>query len=277
MNDWEIVSWFLGLRDYMPLAQILFEKFEEVELIESPQEPSFGKDNEEIEKRWKEHLKACPNDFDGCLGSVVSFSLSEKKLSIKFRKARFSEYYFAQRPEMLNIADCNNYCLPLSFGAIAITKPTEDCPFGSIIFAERGKTAFDSGKITLLPGGYFDPEQDYFGGEKGEKIYSLNITILRECFEELCFHTLALKIDFLGVIYNRRQPLIAVLLNLPFTAEQLKESVNSGKETEVERVFFIDNNIYAVREFLTKEARQGKKLAIHDAWKLILYFSDTNN
>jgi len=76
----------------------------------------------------------------------------------------------------------------------------------------------------------------------------------------------------LGVIYNRRQPLIAVLLNLPFTAEQLKESVNSGKETEVERVFFIDNNIYAVREFLTKEARQGKKLAIHDAWKLILYF-----
>jgi len=68
----------------------------------------------------------------------------------------------------LNIADCNNYCLPLSFGAIAITKPTEDCPFGSIIFAERGN-CFDSGKITLLPGGYFDPEQDYFGGEKGEK------------------------------------------------------------------------------------------------------------
>lgn len=90
MNDWEIVSWFLGLRDYMPLAQILFEKFEEVELIESPQEPSFGKDNEEIEKRWKEHLKACPNDFDGCLGSVVSFSLSENLLLAWAKKIDFS-------------------------------------------------------------------------------------------------------------------------------------------------------------------------------------------
>lgn len=261
-----VVAKMLGLEDFLPLAQT-FKGFNDVELIES--DFPFVQNREETEKLWKKHLELFPDDFDGSLGSVVSFSFSGKKLIIKYRKAKFSEYCVTQRPKTLDINDCFNYCLPLSFGAVATTKPTRDSEEGYIIFAERGNTAFDNGRITTLPGGYFDPEQDC----------NFKNIILRECLEEL--HTRPSKIEFMGVIYNRegsRQPLVAVHLKLPFTAEQMEEVINNReREKEIGRLFFVENNAFAVHDFLAEEARQGKTLAIHDAWKLILYFSDTYN
>jgi 8-oxo-dGTP pyrophosphatase MutT (NUDIX family) len=265
---------FLGLKDYFPLGQLLCTGFENIGLIKEEEARSFSpEDSERIKTSWREHLERNPKDYDGCVGSVVSLSQFGGRLTIKFREAKFSEFYATQtrRPEVLDVKSRpldREFCLPLSFGAVAVTKPVPPYSKGCLVFAKRGETAFDAGDWTLLPGGYFDPKKDYFLGEDG-RVYSIFVTILRELFEELRVSRFE-SVNFLGLVYSKRgsrQPLLAASLQLPFTAEELKEITRTGEEEEVEQIFFVENDIFAVRTFL-----QGKSLAIHDAWKLLLFF-----
>lgn len=265
----------LGLEDYLPLAKVICAGFQNIELLKEEKPRSFSPEYiERVKTLWSEHLERRPDDYDGCVGSIVSLSRSGKKLTIKFREAKFSEFYATQtlRPEILDTkSECldRGFCLPLSFGAVAVTKPSSAYAKGCIVFAERGETAFDEGRLTLLPGGYFDPGKDYFRGE-----YSIMVTVLRELHEELRVSKCE-RIDFLGLVYNgwgSRQPLLAVALQLPFTAEELWEIARNGEQNEVRRIFFIENDIFAVGEFLKRKKLAGKTLAIHDAWKLLLFF-----
>ncbi len=264
----------LGFEEYVSSGQVLCAGFENVELLEEKKQRRFSPEFlATIEAVWLKHLQNSPNDYNGRVGSIVSFSLSGKKLTIKFREGSFAEFYATQsrRPEFVDVkSKCldREICLPLSFGAVAVTKPSPLHPKGCIVFAQRGKTAFDEDRLTLLPGGYFDPDKDYFRGERG-KVYSISVTILRELFEELHVPVCE-SVRFLGLVYNNqgsRQPLLALSLNLPFTTEELKEITRNMKEEEVRQIFFVENDISVVGEFI-----RGKKLAVHDAWKLLLFF-----
>lgn len=266
----------LELEEYVSSGQVLCVGFRDVELMKEKEERRFSPELlAVIEAAWLRHLQSNPHDYNGCMGSIVSFSLSKDKLTIKFREGSFAEFYATQarRPEFLNVHSGSldeGTCLPLSFGAVAVTRPSPLHPTGCIVFATRGETTFDEGRITLLPGGYFDPSKDYIRGEKG-KIYSIKVTVLRELFEELRVSRYE-SIRFLGLVYNNqgsRQPLLALFLNLPFTAEELEKITGNAKEEEVKQIFFVDNDVFAVKEFL-----RGKKLAIHDAWKLLLFFQE---
>jgi 8-oxo-dGTP pyrophosphatase MutT (NUDIX family) len=265
----------LGLEKYVSLGQVLLDDFKNVKLAEKNLNLDLSLETKEkIAEKWKKHLEKNPNDFDGDLGSVISILNLSNSLKIIFRKGKFSQFFATEsnRKQFININNSfldKETCLPLSFGAIAITKPEKNHLNGYIVFAKRSKTAFDRGKITLLPGGYFDPSKDYFLNKKLNKSYLIEITIIRELFEETNLYLNSVKPEFLGLVYNKKgskQPLIAVLIKLPFTKKELIKMINIDEENK--EIFFVNNNIKAVKKFL-----KNKELAIHDAWKLILYFN----
>jgi len=264
----------LGLEEQLQLGQILFEDFDTVELCELIKKMNFSfKKEKSIQRKWEKHLLSHDKDFDGSLGSIFDMYKYKKTiLRIKFRKAKFSQFLGTQedRPLRINLRKFpmdKEICLPLSIGAIAITNPTPDHTKGCMLFAERAKTAFDENVMTLLPGGYFDPSKDFFIGENEknlERKYSIVLTLLRELFEETGIILSNVKINYLGMIYNSygsKQPLIACYVNIPYPDKLIMD-----KETK--RIYFVDNDIEAVKEFI-----KGKKLAWHDALKLILYFN----
>ncbi len=266
----------LRLEEYFPLGQVLFDNFNEVILVEEKKEINFSfKEKERIQKEWQEHLLENPNDFDGNVGSVMEIIENDKILKIIFRRGKFSQFYSTQkkRKEKINLFDVpldKGACLPISFGAVTTTKSSSENPHGCIIFAKRGKTAFDSEVITLLPGGYFDPEKDFSLFQSVDS-YSILSTVSREFFEETGIVMDSIKVDYLGIVYNSlgsRQPLIACHLDIPFSKEELK--IRTDEESK--EIFFINNDINSVKEFI-----KDKEMAVHDAWKLILYFNKILN
>jgi hypothetical protein len=262
----------LGLEECVPLGQVLFSGFDKVELVESKTRMNISLEAQKmIEGVWGDHLKKNPNDFDGDLGSIISlFECPSGTLNIEFHEGKFSQLYAMSLIKKKKI-DVKSFpldlgrCLALSFGAVALTADNY------IIFAERGQTAFDAETITLLPGGYFNPKTDFFTGEKSNrmiKTHSIGITILRELFEETGIFLSCLKVNYLGLVYNKQgssQPLLACYINLPYTSEEIKSKMSLDEEST--KVFFVKNSIDAVAQFVFK-----KNVAIHDAWKLILYF-----
>lgn len=266
----------LGLERYFSLGQVLIENFNSVDLTERNIKMDISSRTErEIERKWEKHLLTHPEDFDGDLGSVIEmYEYPRGTLKVKFHKGKFSQFYatYERREPKLdlrqNILD-RETCLPISIGAVMRTSPTPENPSGCIVFAKRSKTAFDEKTITLLPGGYFDPTKDFFIGQRFDhlfKEYSIELTLLRELFEETRINLNTIKINYLGVVYNSqgsRQPLIACYIDIPFSKGLIADE-------ESEKIFLVRNDIKSVREFL-----KGKTLAIHDAWKLILYFSKT--
>ena len=269
----------LGLEKYLPLGQLLFKGFDHVELLRTMLKMDISdKRQRSIKIAWANHIEKNPNDFNGVLGSMMYVCEKPKgTLKIVFRKGNFSQFFGTSflRKKTLDIKSIDfldwGTCLPVSFGAIAVTKPTPKNPNGCIIFAQRGKTAFDENKLTLVPGGYFNPDTDYFFTRRhghSVKNYSLEVTVLRELFEELGIFLDCIKLELLGLVYSRKeskQPLIALSIKIPYTAEELEKEITMDEENE--EIFFVDNEINSIKNFI-----QGKNLAIHDAWKLILFF-----
>ncbi|GMX58442.1 MAG: hypothetical protein MCSN_0960 [Candidatus Microsyncoccus archaeolyticus] len=264
----------LGLEGYYSFGQVLIDKFDSVDLIERKIRMNISPRTErEIEKKWRDHLLTHPEDFDGDLGSVIEmYEYPRGTLKVKFHKGKFSQFYgtYENRKEKLDLKQDvldREICLPVSIGAVMRTPSTSEYPNGCIVFAKRGKTAFDEKTITLLPGGYFDPTKDFFFKERSNRLvkeYSITTTLLRELFEETEILLNTVKINYLGVVYNSqgsRQPLIACYIDVPFSEKLITDE-------ESEKIFLVKNDIKSVRDFL-----KGKKLAVHDAWKLILYFN----
>lgn len=264
----------LGLEGYFSLGQVLMEDFNSVDLIERRTRMNISSRAErEIERKWRDHLSTHPKDFDGDLGSVIEmYEYPRGTLKVKFHKGKFSQFYttYGNRKPKLDLSQHfldKETCLPISIGAVMRTSPTPESPSGCIVFATRSNTAFEKETITLLPGGYFDPTKDFFIGQRSGHLvrnYSIEATLLRELFEETQINLNTVKVNYLGVVYNSRgsrQPLIACYIDIPFSNGLIADE-------ESEKIFLVKNDIKSVKNFL-----KGKKLATHDAWKLILYFS----
>lgn len=257
----------LGLNSFFEKGQLLSGPFKSLRIHYTDREQGFSAEiMDEIKKNWDIHLEKHPTDFNGILASIISLKLNNGKVSIKTRKTNFSTFYFLKESRTKNIdiektpIDKRN-AIPLSIGAIAITVDKK------IVVAIRKNTTFDNKKLTFMPGGYIDPLLDAKNGELSAK-YCLE----RELEEELGISDYG-RMQYLGIVHSRessKQPLIAVRLSLLDSSQTISSIYGHNQESY--ELFFIENKINVMKKFLDDANTQN--IAIHDAWKLILHFSD---
>ncbi|MCK9578651.1 NUDIX hydrolase [bacterium] len=253
----------LGLGPFLLKGQLISGPFKKIRVHYSEKKQKLPENlSVQIKKDWEHHLETHPSDFDGMLASVISIKQNNGDITIRTRKSSFSVFSSLEktRPTEINgvVPIDRRNCIPLSVGAVAITKDNK------IVLAMRHDTTFDNKLLTFLPGGYIDPPAD----EKNGKISILSC-IKRELKEELGIKDYD-RVKCLGIVHSKessKQPLVAVRLIL-FDSSQSIRSAYGPKNCESSNLCLIDNNIYAMAKFLN-----GKKIAIHDAWKIILHFS----
>ncbi|MDD5569171.1 MAG: hypothetical protein PHG23_02035 [Candidatus Pacebacteria bacterium] len=268
----------LGLEDRRAECRLLVQKFTEIKILLIRSRRSTNGEKELVRAFWDEHIKTHPNDTNDPIASLMYFSVKKGELLLTVRKKNFAEHLYglSSRPSEFVFKgtplDSKN-ALALSFGAVAVTKPSEKYPQGCIIFSKRGKTALNCGEYTALPGGYFNPTKDFTGknsnGDK-EKYISLEKAVERESSEELPGLDSYENLETLGLIYScsgSKQPLIAISIKLPYATELAMQILRSRKpDWEVENYIFVPADIEGLKEFVKEHA-----LCSHDVWKIALY------
>jgi hypothetical protein len=151
--------------------------------------------------------------------------------------------------------------MPVSVGAITITEDD------FIAFGLRTNTAIESKKIMLVAGGYIDPKKDCKPFSKN-RICPEKRCIKRESEEELLIKKIK-NIKYNGFIYGDEsmQPMINMEIRIPYIHEDMEDIVKDNEE--LKNIVFISSNIKEVAKFL-----KSKSLAVHDAWKLLMFFRD---
>lgn len=230
-----------------------------------------------IQENWKIKTEKYPGIFPGALASVEDFQVEGSLLKFQLKLSRFDIYdgvkqYLPLKLETSHRPLDNNFCLPLSMGAVTITAPDENYPNGAIVFGIRRRTTAFSGNSTTLPAGYFNPETDSLRiGDPGytKILRSIMLTTLKELKEEMNISDYK-QFEYLGLVYDgviAKGLLLAVRLTLAQTKAQI-ESVLKDMGAEVERYHFVANDIESVKEFIKTYAPTP-----HDVGKVVLHFS----
>jgi len=216
---------------------------------------------------WQEHLKNHPKDFNGKLMSLISIEIIGDILNLKFHETSFSRFLFDREIRRSNKFDSGqfnpSYCSPISVGAMTLT---ED---GYILFGKRVNTTIESDYIMAVPGGYLDPEADALVYDKGIGYSAMNC-LMREMKEEILTNSFK-SIVFHDVIYSYEsmQPMIAVEIEIPYTSKEMMSIVRDNEE--LCNICVVSDNINDVAQFF-----EGKRIAVHDAWKTYLHFVNQN-
>lgn len=280
MIDLEINEAFkaLGLESRQNEGQLLATDFAKVSVTMSENSRELDeKTRQQVEEKWRKHLRSCSNDFEGPLVSLYKIFQIDNVLNLRVRPVSFSVFY-ATRPEQVALLERRddepldwNYPLPLSVGAVTLTAPSPNYPKGSLIFAKRSKTAFNRDEYTLLPGGYLNPIQDDFIEKEhrlSRRFVSPRLALDREFKEELRFESYKL-VQWLGLVFNcidSKQPLLAVALETPKTAEEVLAFASRGAECENTRIVCVPADLPSLKEFVATH-----RLCSHDVWKLALW------
>lgn len=273
----------LSLQDRRNQAQVVVSGFSSLEIvcINRPRIIS-NEQAEKVKKAWNEHLKVRPNDFDGSTLSLKRITVGEgKKVELLCRASKYSEFMVSRKEfkiGRLEIWNFHNsidfrYPIPVSFGMVVKTKPTKQHPNGCVIAAIRGKTTFESGKATFVPGGYIDPDEDLEGIGK-KKIVNPDNPIRREYREELP----GLRIwekppKILAIVHSlveSCQPAILGWFEIPYTAEEVAKICGNNLESEIQEIIFVPADIESLRIFAQKYT-----LCIHDVYKIAFFVADT--
>jgi hypothetical protein len=270
----------LGLKGRENDVQCIISNFSELKIVlTKPRRKVSIEERLRIKNIWEKHIEECPKDFDGYLVSLKEIFKRDGVVNLRVREACFSEF-FATR-EGLNCKRLmfssqsldHDYPIPLSFGIVTQTAPTKKHPKGCIITAIRGKTAFDSGRATFLPGGYIDPtEKNKWPVIENSKkrIVPLNEEIKRELREELPGIAWNNPPKLLGIVHSlvdSCQTLIAGRMNIALTAEEVMARSKIGGE--ISEIICVPADIKSLREFAQKYT-----LCIHDVYKIALYLTD---
>lgn len=265
------------LTEQQKLSQTVVSRFLHLEIVYLKRKRKISDERAaKIKEIWNEHLKVCPNDFDGSILSLKRITVDEgKKVRLFCQPAKFSEFMVSRKEQKIgrleiwnfhNSIDFN-YPVPLSFGMMARTKPTKEHPQGCVIAAIRGETTFESGKATFLPGGYLDPTKDY---KRSSGIVDLNAAILREYREELPGLQVWVKPPkLLAIVHSLAescQPAILGWFEIPYTAEEVAEICGEKLESEIKKLIFVPADTESLRSFALKYP-----LCIHDAIKLVYF------
>lgn len=247
-----------------------------LEIVYNEKDERIPTDKEKIMIAWNDHLKQNPNDFDGemiSLKKIVSYRDNEYKLFT--RKCSFSDFFATQEERKgveLNLNSNNldlNFPLPLSFGLVTKTAPDKQNPEGCIVSAIRGDTAFDTGNVTFLPGGYLSPDDSLpYAKINGRKIIGLENGVQREINEELP-NVHCEKINFHAVIHSLTescQPLISGSMEISETVKEVLDLSRGNLEQEIKKLFFIPANKKALSMYAF-----SSKICVHDKWKLLTH------
>ncbi|MBA7713316.1 hypothetical protein ES703_122318 [subsurface metagenome] len=284
MGKFEEITEKLGLTERMEEIQILASGFKAVDLegiarFENELQVFDLQTHQIIRKNWEEKLIKNPKMFQGPLASIQDFKVIEGVLKFRLQRSRFDSYdglrerlpveLDLSQPKLLD----RDFCFPLSMGAVTVTAPDKENPTGTLIFGVRSKsTAYGAGNSTLLPAGYFNPDEDRIligDPARQQWLMSIRLTCIREMMEEIGINDYS-GFKYLGLIHDRvlaKQPLLAVKLSLDFTAKEMKVIAHdSGFETN--SYHFIPNTIEAVRGFIAEY-----HLGPHSMGRLILYFA----
>jgi len=272
----------LSLQNRRNQAQVVANGFSIVEIVYLKRKRNVSKEQAaKIKRIWNEHLKVHPKDFDGATLSLKRIMVEEgKKIKLFCQPSKFSEFMVSRkeckigRLEFWNFRSSIdfNYPFPVSFGMVVRTKPTKEHPNGCIIAAIRGDTTFESGKATLLPGGYLDPTKDSKRSSEGK--IDLETAILREYKEELPGLNFWVKPPKLLAIVHSLvescQPAILGWFEIPYTAEEVARICGDKLESEIRKIIFVPADIKSLQIFV-----QEYDLCIHDAEKLAYFVADT--
>jgi len=222
-----------------------------------------------IEERWSILRAEKPRVFNGLLANVCRFEVVDGILRFELSMTDYKTYMglIGLLPGTVNLSSspCLSSVLPLSFGAIIITTDNK------IIAGIRGNKAVGQfGRLHALPSGYFSPHEhiilkERIGEEGGTP--SLLVSIASELLQELNLQYYS-GLEILGLIQdgiNSKQPLIALRILVPYTAEEVIEKSRSLRD-EVTTVFAVNNTIEAVKSL-------GAAWTSHDIGRLIFHFA----
>lgn len=288
MKNVEKIAAELGLSKRLSEIQPLAQEFNSVNLEGitgfEPQLQVFDlKTHERIQKNWETNLLKNPKLFPGSLASVRGFRVKRQILEFRLQKSRF-DIYDGLRLTIPSKIDTTikpldrDFCLPLSMGAVTVTVADNDNPEGCIIFGIRDKsTAFEQGRATTLPSGYYNPDLDrlVMGDPELHKWFmSIRFTTVRELLEETGLQDFR-TLKYLGMFHadGGRNPLIAMTLELDLTVDHVQSiardaAIARGKTFEISDYHFIPNRPEDVAIFIEKHPP-----ASHDVAKLVWHFA----
>jgi prepilin-type N-terminal cleavage/methylation domain-containing protein len=162
--------------------------------------------NPEIQKEIDGCFKSKINCFDGALIHVKKIEIG-KKIRFSTQIGSYKDFIGTQhrRPNSIGkIHGRQDYCMPLSIGAIVITKNNK------IIVAKRKKTNLNANYWSFPAEGYLDPNKHLINNE-----ISVFNGIAAELKEELGIHINEVKtFHILGIVYDKeitKQPYIATI------------------------------------------------------------------
>ena len=225
----------LGVSKESKNLQILATGFNGVKIrdfIDVPQ--TFVPDKmSEILRKWIRKIRAGDFVYDGSLASISAFWVNEQQiLEFILRRSRYILYVGTREksPREIKLHQLpldEHYCLPLSFGAITITKDNY------IVLGLRSKKE-DIGKekVGSIPAGYLNPDVNRVYIKLIGNSISFESLILEELREEVGIETYTSK-EYLALIQDKissQQPLVAIRLKIPFSKEELEAVGHTGWE-----------------------------------------------
>lgn len=217
--------------------------------------------NPEIQKEIDDCFKSKINCFDGALIHVKKIEIG-KKIRFSTQIGSYKDFIGTQhrRPNSIGkIHGRQDYCMPLSIGAIVITKNNK------IIVAKRKKTNLNSNYWSFPAEGYLDPNKHLINNE-----ISVFNGIAAELKEELGIHINEVKtFHILGIVYDKeitKQPYIATIWKTNLKTFDIKNLFKKTEKEEFEEIDFIDNNRKAFNDFINKH-----ELTLHNLGKAMLY------
>jgi ADP-ribose pyrophosphatase YjhB (NUDIX family) len=209
---------------------------------------------EEIEKRWREHIRLHPYDFDGPLLSLSTVRKEEEVLILEARRTAYRDYIATRHGGIRRLDFAKNplddfFPLPIGVGAISLTKDDR------IVFGVREKVGIGKGRVINLPAGFFNPESDPTWSD----------CLRRELKEELGIGE-HIQARIMGLVFDCRlsqMPSVAVSLRLPVDSQEIRPA-----NEETGEILLVENDPETVRKWVVEKY----PLMPHTKAKLVLHF-----
>jgi ADP-ribose pyrophosphatase YjhB (NUDIX family) len=197
---------------------------------------------EEIEKKWREHIRLHPYDFDSPLLSLSTVRKEGEVLILEARRTAYRDYVAIRhggirRPDFAKNPLDDFFPLPIGVGAI------------------REKVGVGKGRVINLPAGFFNPESDPTWSD----------CLRRELKEELGIGE-HIQARIMGLVFDCRlsqMPSVAVSLRLPVDSQEIKPA-----DEETGEILLVENDPEAVRKWVVEKY----PLMPHTKAKLVLHF-----
>ncbi len=214
----------------------------------------------EIQKEIDRHWKSKENCFDGPLIDVVQFKDNDDEIYILTQTGSYKDFIGTKdrRPSSMKDIASKKYCMPLSIGAITISKDNR------IAITKRIGTYLNNNYYSFPAEGYLEPKCVI------DNKVSILSGIAMEMNEELGMHDLK-SFHVLGIVYDSlitRQPYIATIWEANLESSEIEKCFKNTERKEFRSIEFIENKKDPFMDFINEH-----KLTLHNLGKAILYAS----